>query len=204
MVMKVYDSDIRKLLYMNFTITQEFIEDPTTIVVDELDVLFGASRIDIAVINGKINGFEIKSERDNLERLTSQIEFYNKIFDTMTVVVGEKHLSQITNIIPEWWGLYYVYNDNNDLRLIRERDVKLNKNIDILSLAQLLWREELIELLNINKITKGTKSKKRYALCKLVVDSIEEKDIKHFVRKKLKSREDWRAVRLQQLCGDLR
>lgn len=122
----------------------------------------------------------------------------------MTVVVGEKHLSQITNIIPEWWGLYYVYNDNNDLRLIRERDVKLNKNIDILSLAQLLWREELIELLNINKITKGTKSKKRYALCKLVVDSIEEKDIKHFVRKKLKSREDWRAVRLQQLCGDLR
>lgn len=202
--MKIYDSDIRKLLYKGFTNKNEFTSDLSTIFINEMDILFGASRIDIAVINGKIHGYEIKSERDNLERLPSQVEYYNKVFDTMTIVVGENHLSEVFKVIPNWWGVYYVSKEETDPCLIKLRDSSENNNTDILSQAQLLWRKELLELLNVNNITKGTKSKNRFALCNLVINHISEIDIKQFIMQKLKSRVDWSAVPLQQLCDDLR
>lgn len=201
--MKVYDSDIRELLYKNFLDVPEFTSDPSTIVVDEMDVLFGASRIDVAVINGKIHGYEIKSERDNLERLPSQIESYSKVFDTITIVVGENHISNTTNIVPEWWGIYYVSKKGNYPKLVKERNATENLEADLLSLTQLLWRDELLELLGLNNITKGTKSKNRFALCNMVVKNINEDTVRKFVREKLKSRVDWRAVQLQLLYDDL-
>ncbi|WP_168198409.1 sce7726 family protein [Crassaminicella thermophila] len=78
--MKIYDPDIRELLLKKFLKTKAFISDPTTKLIHEMDVCFGTSRIDIAVINGKIHGYEIKSEQDTLDRLPAQIESYNKIF----------------------------------------------------------------------------------------------------------------------------
>lgn len=201
--MKIYDPDIRELLYKSFLEIPEFTSDPSTIVIDEMDVLFGTSRIDIAVINGKIHGFEIKSERDNLERLPSQIESYNKVFDTVTIVVCENHLSNVMEIIPKWWGVYCVLKQKKLLKLVKERNAIENSDTDLLSLTQLLWRNELIELLNLNGIKKGTKSKNRFALCNMVVENIEESTIRSYIREKLKSRSTWRAVQLQQLYDDL-
>lgn len=201
--MKIYDPDIRELLYKSFLGNPEFTSDPSTIVIDEMDVLFGTSRIDIAVINGKIHGFEIKSERDNLERLPSQMDSYNKIFDTITIVVSEKHISKVIEIIPEWWGIYYVEKQENYIKLSKERDAIENSETDLLSLTQLLWRNELLELLSLNGIKKGTKSKNRFALCNMVVENIEESTIRSYIREKLKSRSTWRAVQLQQLYDDL-
>lgn len=201
--MRIYDSDIRELLYEKFLDIPEFISDPSTIVVDEMDVLFGTSRIDIAVINGEIHGYEIKSERDNLERLPSQIESYNKVFDTITIVVGENHISNIMNIVPEWWGIYYILKKDSCPKLVKKRDAMENLDTDLLSLTQLLWRDELLELLSLNNVTKGTKSKNRFALCNMVASNINENAVRTFVRGKLKSRVDWRAVQLQQLYDDL-
>jgi len=200
--MRIYDPDIRELLYKKFLETPEFASDPSTIIINEMDVLFGVSRIDIAVINGKFHGFEIKSERDNLERLPSQVKSYNKVFDTVTIVVSENHVSDAMKIIPEWWGIYCVSIKDNYPKLIEKREVKDNGDTDLLSLTQLLWRDELIELLSLNGIIKGTKSKNRFALCNMVVKNIDENIIRTFVREKLKSRPTWRAVQLQQLYDD--
>jgi hypothetical protein len=202
--MKIYDSDIRKLLIKKILITKTFVSDPTTKIIHELDVCFGKSRVDLAVVNGKIHGYEIKSEQDTLERLPSQIDSYNKIFDTITIVTGENHISKVIEMVPEWWGIYYVSKkDNNELVLRKKRQFKVNKFIDIHYLTELLWKEELIELLRLNGIEKGTKSKTRSALCNIVSAKIDKDEVKKFVRDKLKSRESWRAVPLQQLYDDL-
>jgi hypothetical protein len=200
---KIYDSDIRKVLYRNFTTIDEFITDTSTKVIDEMDICFGSSRVDIAIINGKLHGYEIKSGQDTLERLPSQIEAYNKVFDTMTIVTCENHINKVIEMVPKWWGIYYISNSKNGLILKRKRKVKVNTEIDSISLAQLLWRVELLELLSSNGIEKGTKSKTRFALCNLAAQNIALENIKSFVREKLKSRESWRAVPLRQLCDDL-
>lgn len=201
--MKIYDSHIRELLYTSFISNPDFICDNSTKVLDEMDICMGISRVDIAIINGKLHGYEIKSEQDTLMRLPSQIESYNKVFDTMTIVTSQSHIEKVKELVPSWWGISYVYESNGKLILKNKRKVKDNKNVDPFSIAQLLWKNELIELLESKDIKKGLKSKTRSALCEIVADNVNPDFIKVFVRSKLKARTNWRAVELTQLYDDL-
>jgi hypothetical protein len=200
--MVIYEYNIRQVLHDEFLNNKDFISDPDTILVNELDVCFGTARIDVAVINGKMHGFEIKSEQDNLERLPAQIEAYNKIFDTLTVVVSEKHVSNVIKMIPEWWGIYCVSKEKDSLILKKIHLPQINNEVSTFYLSQLLWKNELLELLHKFGIKKGTKSKSRFALCEMVAGNINEEEVKKFVREKLKSR-NWKAVKLRQLYDDL-
>jgi len=73
------DLQIRKAFHRTFLRTHH--RDPSTLVLDELGLQHGKSRADIAVINGDLSGFEIKSDVDSLQRLTRQIERYSAVFD---------------------------------------------------------------------------------------------------------------------------
>jgi hypothetical protein len=200
--MKIYDPDIRKVMLNNFFTIEEFMSDSSTKLINEMDVCLGVARVDIAIINGKLHGYEIKSKQDTLERLPFQIESYNKVFDTMTIVTCENHIEKVKELVPKWWGIYYISDKSSNLSLKKIRKARDNKSTDILSLSQLLWKDELIELLNRNGFIKGTKSKTRSALCDLVADKLPITTVKFFVRETLKSRESWRAVPLQQLYDD--
>jgi len=206
--MKIYDKDIRKLLFNKFLKTEAYTSDPSTIIVPEMDVCSGLARIDIAVINGKIHGYEIKSKQDNLERLPSQIKYYNKIFDTMTIVITENHYQKAKGITPNWWGIYCVVNNNYSNPFIKiEREPIQNKNnteeSNLIYITQILWKNELLEMLNNSGIVKGIKNKSRFELAKIICNNIEKDLINTFIRKKLKHRKAWKAVLLQQLCDDL-
>lgn len=202
-MVKVYDKDIRKLLVEKFLNMKDFTTDPTTKLIYEMDICFGSSRVDIAIVNGKMHGYEIKSERDTLERLPYQIEAYGKIFDTVSIVVASDHLAKVDKLIPEFWGVYSVEKGKEKAQLVRKRQAKLNPTVDIFSVSQLLWKEELIELLMLNGISKGVKSKTRRDLGIIAAQKIDLKVIKDFVRKAIKSRVDWKAVRLQRIYDDL-
>jgi hypothetical protein len=47
--------------------------------------------VDVAVINGEIHGYELKSERDTLERLPRQVEVYSAVLGRATLVVGASY-----------------------------------------------------------------------------------------------------------------
>lgn len=196
--MKIYDADIRKLLFNSFLKEQDYIKESDTVIINELDVCAGVSRADIAVINGKIHGYEIKSKQDNLERLPSQIESYNLIFDTMTIVTYESHLKKVKEIIPKWWGIKCVYEKNGDVMIKNIRKPKENNNINIQNVAMLLWKDEMIDLiLSHSNITKGYKSKTRYDLSQLIKQNIDGNTVQEYVRNVLKTRTNWKAVPLK-------
>jgi hypothetical protein len=46
---------------------------------DEFGLEHGEVRVDVAVINGELHGYEIKSERDTLERLPRQVKAYSAV-----------------------------------------------------------------------------------------------------------------------------
>ncbi len=202
--MKIYDSDIRCLLFSKFKEIDEFTSADDTVVINELDICNGVSRADIAVVNGKLHGYEIKSQQDNLERLPLQMESYNLVFDTMTVVAFESHIEKIKHIVPSWWGIKCVTQRNGHIKLKNIRKGKINKNINIHCLAQLLWKEEMIELLQTyGNAQKGYKNKSRYELSTIIEREINYFTVKDYVRETLKSRVEWKAVPLQRLNGDL-
>ncbi|MDA8118743.1 MAG: sce7726 family protein, partial [Gammaproteobacteria bacterium] len=73
-----------------------------TVVLDELGICRGEVRVDVAVVNGEIHGYEIKSDRDSLRRLASQVELYSKVLDQATLVAGERHFDAAAALLPEW------------------------------------------------------------------------------------------------------
>lgn len=174
-----------------------------TYLIEELDVCGGISRIDIALVNGMLHGFEIKSDRDNLERLPSQKEDYNCVFDTVTVVTTQTHLAKLDSLIPEWWGIISAVKHSDVLELSVVRRPGLNPSVNEFRLAQFLWRDELLDLLRTEAgITTGVKSKTRRALARLVCDNLSSGQIAEYVRTVLKTRQDWKARPLLQLCDD--
>ena len=70
----------------------QYKDDRETVVIEELGVHHGTSRIDLAVVNGVLHGFEFKSDRDTLTRLPEQANAYGLVFDRLTLVVAERHV----------------------------------------------------------------------------------------------------------------
>lgn len=200
--MYIYDSDIRKVLYSEFLKEKKFTKNPKeTIIIDEFSSSYSSARIDISVLNGSLHGYEIKSERDTLERLPKQIEYYSKIFEYITVVTTKKYTKKINEIVPEFFGIFLIENKKGILKLKKIRSPKKNRNIDYFELAKLLWREELKEILKENKIKKVS-SLTRIELTKKVAENIPNDIIKNFVLTKIKDRTIVRAVSIQELYDD--
>ncbi len=89
---RMRDPDIRQKLRAD--IERQHRADPDTLIVDELGLCQGAVRVDLAVVNAALHGYEIKSERDTLVRLPGQQEGYSRALDFVTVVTAEGHASR--------------------------------------------------------------------------------------------------------------
>lgn len=199
---RVYDADIRALLLHSFINVADYTSEEDTVIINEMDVCAGLARADVAVVNGKIHGYEIKSSQDNLERLPFQANFYNRVFNTMTIVASEHHIEKIEKIVPEWWSICSVAEKNGHLCIEDTRKGDLNKWIDYDRVAMLLWKDEMIDLLALAGITRGLKSKTREQLSILIGDKVDPLVIDDYVRNRLKFRSDWKAVQLRQLSDD--
>lgn len=179
--------DVRKVL--NKEIIGMFHDDPETLIINEFGVCQGKAIVDVAVINGNIHGFEIKSASDNLERLPSQLELYNKVLETMTIVSSENHIEQVEQIVPKWWGILKANQNKDGIYIEQIRKRGLNPGIDPYSLAQLLWHDEALEILEENEMADGIRSKPRRYIWLALANNIPLPELSQIVRDKLKQRD---------------
>ncbi|MBE2898111.1 sce7726 family protein [Pasteurellaceae bacterium 20609_3] len=105
--------DIQDLLTMNEIEIRERlikklskIHPKNTEFLAELPIANFSRRIDLVMANGKLSGFEIKSEQDTLKRLEGQIEVYTQYFEDVVVVCATKHLQGVMNITPQNVGIW--------------------------------------------------------------------------------------------------
>jgi hypothetical protein len=168
-------------------------------IIPELGVWHGTARIDVAVVNGVLHGFEIKSDKDTLVRLHEQMEIYNSVFDKVTLVVGVTHLVDAFIKIPEWWGVETArFNENGSVFFNTIRESQKNPQQDHASFVNLLWRHEALDLLEEVGKASGVRSKPRAAVYERLVESYEPELLKERIRNVLQySRQDWRAGALQ-------
>jgi len=196
------DRDVRQALHGK--VLREHHGDQNTLVLDELGLRHGASRVDIAVVNGFLHGYEIKSDADTLERLEGQIATYNAVLDRVTLVVGEKHLSKATIQVPEWWGIKVVaQGPRGGIAFDSARTPAMNPAIDPLALAELLWRPEAIQVLADRGVEPRQLRQPRAALYRTLVEIVSLNELRDLVRQHLKARERWRGLRPPSSDGDL-
>jgi hypothetical protein len=190
--MAVFDRDIRKALLK--LLREEHAKDSQTLIVEELGVCDGEARVDVAVLNGSMSGFEIKSERDSLARLQSQVQRYARCFDSLTLVAPARHLNHARETLPAWWGLTEVTVERAGKWTLKVwRQPETNTNVDATSIVGLLWRSELFSILESRGLDRGIRSKPmRYAKERLV-EHLSVQEIREEVRRALKARGDWRS-----------
>jgi len=161
---------------------------PNTAIIDEFGVCQGRARVDMAVVNGTLQGYEIKSEDDTLSRLPLQADFYSKVFNTVTLVVASKHLRVVRTMVPKWWGLWEACKSSSGVVLRKARRRRPNPDPDPVSVAQLLWKDEILDILVGLGADAGCKSKPKRWLWSYLASIISPRQLGDMVRQRLKRR----------------
>lgn len=65
----------------------------------------GSSKADLVILNGTSTAYEIKSDRDKLDRLETQVVSYSEVFASVAVLCAEKHLQAVLAAVPEFVGV---------------------------------------------------------------------------------------------------
>jgi hypothetical protein len=194
------DRDIRSALRHRLEQTHK--DEAETLLLDELGLCTGSARVDMAVVNGSLSGYEIKSEKDTLLRLPHQIEVYSKTLNLVTIVVGGTHLSNVLEMVPIWWGVEKVFSQDGEVVFETVREPEINQQVDTYALVQLLWRDEALALLKELKLDKGMSSKPRRAIWQKLAQARPADELGLMVRHQLKVRTGWRSAPLPKLHDD--
>ena len=190
------DRDVRAALRAK--LATDYAHDPNTKIVEEMGVWSGSVRIDLAVINGELIGYELKSDRDTLERLPLQAQLYSRVFDRLTLVVGTRHARRAANMLPEWWGIRIAeWTEGGIIALHEERPAQSNPAPDPYLVAQLLWKTEALAVLEDYDLAKGWRSKTVRAIHQRLAMALDFSVLSAEVRKILKLRDSW----LKQTTG---
>ena len=149
--------------------------------------------------------YEIKSDRDTLERLPEQMNEFNDVFDKLTLVVGKRHLYAAINIVPDWWGIVVAKIDaTNKIFFQTIREAGNNQNQVGVSIARLLWKEEALQILEERNNARGVRSKSREFIYQKLARVLDIDTLKEKVRDTLLvSRGDWRSGVPLVLSGGL-
>jgi hypothetical protein len=158
----------------------------------EWSIAVGATRVDVAAINGRIIGCEIKSARDNFGRLPSQVGLYSAVLDAAVLAVeGSAAVERARQMLPSWWGIWLARSTDSGAVLDVVRQSESNPCPDPLSIAQLLWRDEAYMVLQRRGLNAGLGKATRWRLWEALAAELPLPELQHEVREAIKARPEW-------------
>jgi hypothetical protein len=166
---------------------------PKTLVIDELGLAHARSRVDVAVINGCIHGYEIKSAKDSLNRLCAQIDVYRAALQKVTIVAASQHLRGVLAIVPSWCGVIEVEQGPREgLYFNNIRSARTNPDLNPVIMAHLLWRPEVHTLLVERGFAPKELRRPRLQLYRLLSEVLTPQEISAAIREVMMQRSAWR------------
>lgn len=169
-------------------------DNSAALIIEEMVLAIGAGRVDLAVANGNLHAFEIKSDFDRLERLVTQAPLYSASFDAVTLVCGPKLAAAATAWVPDWWELMVVDPTPSGLRLRTERPSRLNPSLDPMAVAGLLWKSEALALLPPHRAHR-LRHRPRAGAWSALAELMGPAELSRTVAETLRERQGWRAGR---------
>jgi len=110
----------------------------------------GECKADVVILNGTSTAYEIKSERDKLDRLSSQVETYLEAFARVCVVASESHLAQVLELVPHSVGVMRL-TSRGSLSTLREPFEEPTRIVPslVFEMLQLKESREILNLLGV-------------------------------------------------------
>ncbi|MGE3227871.1 MAG: sce7726 family protein [Hyphomicrobium sp.] len=187
------DIDIRTALHHKKL--RSYREAPDTLVVDELGLSHAKVRIDIAVINGCVHGYEIKSSLDTLDRLPSQLALYRQCLGKLTLVCAPRHVDRVAKMAPAWAGIIEATKGQRGaISFATVRRGRSNPDIDPVQLAHLLWRAEAASLLSRFDASPRLLRQSRTQLYACLAQFMTIDQLTASIREFMRARPEWRDL----------
>ncbi|MDC4753649.1 sce7726 family protein [Acinetobacter baumannii] len=142
-------------------------------------------RADLALANGRLVGFEIKSQKDSLKRWTSQMIAYNNVFDEIWLCSHGKHLHRALDITDKHIGVLAV-DDSGSITVVRY--AAENRKLNFYDLSGLLWKEELLAFASLNNIIEVKSRMTKNEIRDILSKCSNLNKLKPYVLQKLKER----------------
>lgn len=173
---KLNDPDMREILFEIYENTGERLR-----IFEEL--VIGKSRADaILVKENEILGFEIKSDKDSLARLVTQVKNYERFCDKCYIVTGIHYIDKIETAVPQHWGIYDIAKDEEGklhIEMFREaqRNPKERPTVKLKNQMSLLWRSELSKIVKTYKLG-GVTTRNKRQLRELIIEKMGKEEAK--------------------------
>jgi hypothetical protein len=146
---------------------------------EELRLHGGEVRADLVLIE-QMHCFEIKSEADSLTRLIGQGSRYARVFDHVTLVMAERHVTKAMELLPPWWGAMVLNPTTGTFLQLRSARLNVRQSAD--SLASVLTKEEALAILEDSGQMRGWRSKSLYIIQRHIADTMPLEHIKRHIR----------------------
>lgn len=169
-------------------------DGPDALARPEWGVLGHTVRADIALLSPRfgLHLVELKTDRDTLNRLPMQADWYSRVADSCTLVVAQRHFEKARAIVPDWWALWPVREEHGQIVSGTGRDGartgSTNHDVNPIFLARLLHVEEARQALRENGGTKGTSKLGHMALCERLRQRLDLPALQKLVHQALRIR----------------
>lgn len=120
------------------------------VLISEMAVGDWTRRADIVLANGKLVGFEIKSEADSLSRLQGQLSAFSSIFELFYVVAAARFTDRAEQMIPDGIGLW-IAEGGQHVTLCERKRARFHK-LDVDAALSLMTANDIRRLLAANGI----------------------------------------------------
>lgn len=135
-------ADVKKAFLRYLVGSRHWRSDPVP--ASEMVVESWRGRVDMALFNGHLHAFEIKSDADKLDRLPDQIRRMIRHFDNVGVVCGDRHLDKVVAVVDEVGeGRVGIYRVAPDGTVRQKRPSRIVAVKEPSALASFLVREDI-------------------------------------------------------------
>ncbi|MFM0740750.1 sce7726 family protein [Paraburkholderia xenovorans] len=121
--------------------------DDDAVLISEMVLSKGVRRADLAVANGYLQAFEIKSELDTLVRLDGQLEAYSAQFDKVTLVVAARFVDAVLSKYPKNVEVWEARNGDNGVQIKQRRRGECRPVKSVAALGGFLRKTDIVNFL---------------------------------------------------------
>ena len=126
------------------------------VLINEMVIGDGDRRADLVIANGHMNAFEVKSDLDNLSRLSGQLESYLSRFDKLTLVVSSKYIDEALKT-EERIGVWEAFVKNGAVKIRVHRPGRLELVSDRENICGFMLKSELVSFLRSHDVVMNFK-----------------------------------------------
>ncbi|HBO1307400.1 sce7726 family protein [Pseudomonas aeruginosa] len=156
------------------------------VIINEMVVANWSRRADIAVANGKLYAYEIKSSADTLKRLPGQVDLFSSHFDKVTVVAAAKFIPKILESYPSHIGVLEVTDEGGAAKIKQIRAGRLNETRNTAILADFLTKTDIHSLLKSEGISVPSTAARSTLVQQ--ISSLPSRSVKKYVLTRLKEK----------------